>query len=53
MKAQEAKEDQLQKIRFETTAVFNDKSTKFGQKHLYLRINELVMGKVTPLYTQD
>ena len=49
MKAQEAKEDHLQKIRFETTAQFNDKGSKFGQKHLHLRINELVMGKVSPL----
>lgn len=49
MKAQEAKEDHLQKIRFETTAEFNDKSKKFSQKHLYLKINELIMGKVSPL----
>ena len=49
MKAQEAKEDQLQKIRFETTAEFNDKSKKFSQKSLYLKINELIMGKVSPL----
>ena len=49
MKAQEAKEDQLQKIRFETTAEFNEKSKKFSQKNLYLKINELIMGKVSPL----
>jgi hypothetical protein len=29
MKAHEAKEDHLQKIRFETTAFFNDKGSKF------------------------
>lgn len=52
MKAHEAKEDHLQKIRFETTAFFNDKGSKFCQKHLYLRINELVMGKMSPLMQQ-
>ena len=39
----------MQKIRFETTAEFNDKGAKFAQKHLYLRINELVMSKMLPL----
>ena len=44
MKAAEAKEDALQKIRFETTAQFN-KPKKFKDKHLYLKISEQVMGK--------
>lgn len=45
MKASEAKEDALQKIRFETTVELNDKGRKVALKHLYLRINELVLGK--------
>lgn len=53
MKAQEAKDDILQKIRFETTVELNDKGKKVGQKHLYLRINELVMGKTQTLFAQE
>lgn len=43
----------MQKIRFETTVQFNDKSRKMGQKSLYLRINELVLGKMLPLLAQE
>ena len=53
MKASEAKEDVLQKIRFDTTVELNDKGRKVGQKHLYLRINELLLGKTQPLFTQE
>ena len=53
MKAQEAKEDQLQKIRFETTAQFSGKSEKLSQKHLHLKISELVMGKASPLFSHE
>ena len=49
MKASEAKEHQVQKIRFETSVEFNEKPRKVQDKHLFLRINELVMGKVSPL----
>ena len=52
MKASEAKEDALQKIRFETTAQFN-KPKKFKDKHLYLKISELVMGKQSPLLSHE
>ena len=54
MKASEDKLDQLQKIRFEASAEFNDKlSRQLSQKSLYLKINELVMGKVSPLNFND
>lgn len=52
MKAAEAKEDALQKIRFETTAQFN-KPRKFKDKHLYLKISEQVMGKQSPLFSHE
>ena len=53
MKAFEAKDEQLQKIRFEAVAEFNDKGSKFASKQLYLRLNELVMGKINHLFTQQ
>ena len=53
MKASEAKDDILQKIRFETSVELNDKGRKVGLKHLYLRINELVMGKTQSLFEQE
>lgn len=43
----------MQKIRFETSVEFNEKPRKVQDKHLYLRINELVMGKVSPLLIQQ
>ena len=53
MKAHEAKDEQLQKIRFEAKAEFNDKGSKFAGKKLFLRLNELVMGRVNHLFTQE
>ena len=53
MKASEAKQESLQKIRFEAKATFNEKPAKLKNKQLYLRLNELVMSKVTPLFSQE
>ena len=53
MKAAEAKvEDQLTKIRFDTTVKLNEKGRKVAQKQLYMRISELVMGKMQGLLAQ-
>ena len=33
--------------------MFNDKGKKIQAKHLYLKLNELVMGTQTHLFSQD
>ena len=53
MKAHEAKDEMLQKIRFEASASFNDSASKFKNKKLYLKLNELVMGRMTHLFSQE
>ena len=52
MKAFEAKEDLRQKIRFEGMATFNISNKKMREKKLYLKLNELILGKVSPFLEQ-
>ena len=53
MKAQEEKEDSLQKIRFDSMATFNDNGPKTREKTLFLKLNELNLGDSTTLITQE
>ena len=53
MKSREEKEDALQKIRFDTTATFNDNGKKTQEKALILKLNELVLGDSTTLIKQE
>ena len=44
MRAREEKEESLQKIRFDTSATFNDNGKKTKEKILIIKLNELVLG---------